>query len=304
MEATNNQTLTCRYGFTVPGSSLTGLADIHPEWVREITPEDMAVVAQAAERLGYDNLACAEHVGIPSDVEPVRGGRYYDPLPLFGYLAAVTSRIRFLTYVLVLGYHHPLAIAKRYGTLDRMSGGRLVLGVGVGSLKQEFELLGLGGAEFEQRGARADDALRALRASLGHRLPEYKGPFYNFGDLIVDPCAIQLNMPLWIGGRSARSLRRAVELADGWAPFGLSVAEQSEMIARARETPAWNARREPLEITLRHDGMLDPLDQPGKAADRVGAVFAAGATQLHVVFAHRSRNHFVEQLEALSALKV
>ena len=102
-----------------------------------------------------------------------------DPLAFFGYLSAVTSRIRFATYVLVLAYSHPLEIAKRYGTLDLLSRGRLVLGMGVGSLKAEFDLLGLGGAEFDERGVRGDDALRALRASLGRHLPEYRGPYYN-----------------------------------------------------------------------------------------------------------------------------
>lgn len=288
----------------VPGTTLVGAAQSNPEWVQAITPEDMALIAEAAERLGYGHLACSEHVGIPPDVEAVRGGRYYDPLPVFGYLAALTSRILFLTYVVVLGYHHPLAIAKRYGTLDRMCGGRLGLGLGVGSLKQEFDLLGLGGAEFEQRGARGDDAMRALRASLGQRMPAYEGPHYSFGDFIIDPCAIQQQMPLWVGGRSARSLRRAVELGDGWAPFGLTLAEQGAMIAKARETPAWQARTTPIETALRHDGMLDPVGQPGKAADQIGAVFAAGGTQVHVGFAHCSRSHFVEQMEALAALKV
>ncbi len=304
MDTVTKQSLASKCGFMVPGTTLVGAAQANPDWVRNITPDDMALIATTAERLGYDNLAVSEHVGIPPEVEAVRGGRYYDPLPVFGYLAAITSNIRFLTYVVVLGYHHPLAIAKRYGTLDRMCGGRLVLGVGVGSLKQEFDLLGLGGAEFEQRGARGDDALLALRASLGKRMPEYHGPHYDFGDFIIDPCAVQQDMPLWIGGRSARSLRRAIELGDGWAPFGLSVEEQGAMIAQARETPAWHARAKPIETALRHDGMLDPVGQPAKAADRVGAVFAAGGTQVHVGFAHASRSHFIEQMEALAALKI
>lgn len=304
MTATGNRASTVRYGLMIPGTTLTGPAESHPDWVRDITPEDMALIAKTAERLGYDHLACSEHVGIPPEVEEVRGGRYYDPLPVFGYLGAVTSRIRLLTYVLVLGYNHPLAIAKRYGTLDRMCGGRLVLGVGVGSLKPEFDLLGLGGAEFAERGERGDDALRALRASLGKRLPEYRGPHYSFGGFIIDPCAIQQDMPIWIGGRSARSLRRAVELGEGWAPFGLTVAEQGAMIARARETTAWQARGKPLELALRHDGLLDPSTEPALAAERVGAVIDAGGTQVHVGFHHRSRSHFVEQLEALAALKI
>ena len=99
-----------------------------------------------AERLGYDFCTCSEHVAVPVEAAATRGATYWDPLPTFGFLAARTSDIRFATFVLVLGYHHPLAIAKRYGTLDRVSDGRLVLGVGVGSLEDEFVLLG---AEFE-----------------------------------------------------------------------------------------------------------------------------------------------------------
>ena len=149
----------------------------------------------------------------------------------------MTSRIRLATNVLVLGYHHPLEIAKRYGTLDQVSGGRVILGLGVGSLEEEFELLGV---PFDDRGPRADDALSALRVSLSERLPEYDGPYYRYSEVVLDPCARQSPVPLWIGGRTARSLRRAVELADGWVPFGIRAADVAAMLADARATPAWS----------------------------------------------------------------
>ena len=205
-----------RIGITTP--VLTMLPDNHAGWEVDGTIEDVAEVAKAADRLGYSHVSCSEHVIIPTDVGAVRGSRYWDPLATFGYLGAVTTRIRFVTNVLVLGYHHPLEIAKRYGTLDQVTGGRLILGLGVGSLKEEFDLLG---AAFEDRGARGDDALRALRASLSTLRPEYDGPYYSYSDVVVDPCARQERVPLWIGGRTRRSLRRAVELGDGWLPFGL-----------------------------------------------------------------------------------
>jgi len=324
MEPSREQTGAGRYGLLLPGLTQGGShiafddqgeaarqspeqgAGIDNDWVRDNTPEDMALIAKAAERLGYDHLACAEHVGVPPEAtaDHRRGARYYDPLPAFGYLSAVTSRIRFLTYVLVLGLHHPLSIAKQYGTLDRICGGRLVLGVGLGALKQEFDVLGLGGAEYVERGPRADDALLALRAALGRRMPTYEGPYYSFGNLIIDPCAIQQEMPIWIGGISARSLRRAIELGDGWIPYSLSVAEQGEMIARAKDTPAWHARSKPIELVFRHEGYLDPVGEPGLAADQLGVVFQAGGTMVNVGFMHRSRAHFVEQMEALADLKV
>ena len=150
-----------RLGLVTP--VLTLLPRAHARWEEDGDIDDVARIVVAADALGYHHVTCSEHVAIPTDVAKVRGGRYWDPLATFGYLAAKTTQIRFATYVLVLGYHHPLAIAKRYGTLDRVTGGRLVLGVGVGSLEAEFDLFG---AQFDDRGARADDALRALRAAL------------------------------------------------------------------------------------------------------------------------------------------
>ena len=273
-------------------------------WEKDATIEDVGAVARAADRLGYDHLTCSEHIGIPFEQESTRGARYYDPLSVFGYLSAITSNIRFATYVLVLGYNHPLEIAKRYGTLDVVSGGRLVLGVGVGSLKPEFDVLGLGGEEFEQRGARGDDALRALRAALGQRVPEYHGPYYDFGGLIVDPCATRRDVPIWIGGRSARSLRRALEFGDGWAPFGFRVDQLAAIIANAKDDASWQARNTPLEFALRHEHALDPIDRPEQTAAELRRVFDAGATRVNISLSSRSRGHYIEQLEALAALEL
>src|SRR5262249_32771235 len=169
--------------------------------------------------------------------------RYYDPLATFGFLAAHTSRIRFLTHVLVLGYHHPLAIAKRYGTLDRLSGGRLILGVGVGTLAEEFALLG---AQFADRGGRYEDALRALRAAFGRRAPSYTGAYHRFEDVLVDPCGVQEEVPIWLGGRTRRSLRRALTFGDGWDPFGLSIEQLETMVTAARTPPQWGRPRPPV----------------------------------------------------------
>ncbi|HEV2311087.1 MAG TPA: TIGR03619 family F420-dependent LLM class oxidoreductase, partial [Acidimicrobiia bacterium] len=234
--------------------------------------------------------------------EPVaatRGATYWDPLPTFGYLAARTTTIRFATFVLVLGYHHPLAIAKRYGTLDRICDGRLILGVGVGSLEEEFALLG---AAFAGRGEQGDDAMRALRAAFGDRTPRYAGTHYAFEDFVVEPCGVQRDVPLWVGGRTARSLRRAVELADGWAPFALEPDDVRRLLDRARETEAWGRRAAPPEVVLQPAPPLDPLDAPGPTAETLEAHRRAGATALAVRFRHRSPDHYVEQLAALQEL--
>src|SRR4030088_3521013 len=182
-----------RLGIVTP--VLTMLPGAHARWEETAGIAEVEHVVVETERLGYHHVACSEHVAIPVDVADTRGARYWDPLSTFGYLAAKTRTIRLATHVLVLGYHHPLAIAKRYGTLDRVCGGRLILGVGVGSLQEEFALLG---AEFEGRGDRAANARRALRAPLGQREPTYHGTHYDYEGFVVDPWAVQERVPLWI----------------------------------------------------------------------------------------------------------
>jgi probable F420-dependent oxidoreductase len=286
-----------RMGITTP--VLTMLPDNHASWEEDATIEDVAEVAKAADRLGYSHVSCSEHVIIPTDVAPVRGSRYWDPLATFGYLGAVTEKVHFTTNVLVLGYHHPLEIAKRYGTLDQVTGGRVILGLGVGSLREEFDLLGV---PFEDRGARADDALRALRSSLSQPRPEYDGTFYRYRDVVVDPCARQERVPFWIGGRTARSLRRAVELGDGWLPFGLGADEMGAMITKAQATPAWAARTHPLELVLTNNRPADPSADPEGARHILQRLVGAGATAIQLRLIHHSLEHYIEQLEAMTGV--
>ncbi|MFI0446533.1 TIGR03619 family F420-dependent LLM class oxidoreductase [Actinomadura sp. 6N118] len=264
----------------------------HSEWEASAGIEQLGRIARVADDLGFDHLTCSEHVAVPVGVAAARGGIYWDPLATFGFLAACTSRIRLATHVLVLGYHHPLEIAKRYGTLDRVCGGRLVLGLGVGSLREEFALLGV---DFETRGQRADDALAALRAAMSQREPAYHGEFYDFSEIVVDPPAIQPRVPLWIGGRTPRSLRRAVRLGDGWVPFGLSCDELAVVLAEA-DIP------DGFEVVLAVGGPLDPIGAPEAAERRLRRLGAAGATVADVRISASSATHYCEQLEALDAL--
>ena len=277
-----------RLGFITP--VLTRLPGAHAGWEDDAGIGDVAEIARAADRLGFDHLTCSEHVAIPTEVAKVRGGTYWDPLATFGYLAACTERIRFATYVLVLGYHHPLAIAKRYGTLDVVSGGRVILGVGVGSLREEFDLLG---ADFAERGRLADESLRALRVSLSQTLPSFAGASFAYRDMIVDPCAQQARVPLWVGGRTLRSLRRAVALADGWAPFGLSCDEAAGMLARVDLPPGF-------EVVLSPARPLDPVASTEPVGEELDRWVAAGATVVNPRVVHHSLAHCIEQLDALS----
>jgi probable F420-dependent oxidoreductase len=281
-----------RVRLSVTTPVVTLLPGGHARWEEEASIEEVARVAEAADALGYHHLTCSEHIGVPRAEAGRRGATYWDPLATFGFLAARTSRIRLATNVLVLGYHHPLEIAKRYGTLDRVSRGRLILGVGVGTLREEFELLG---APFEDRGVRADDALRALRASLSIREPAYHGDHHSFEGLVVDPCAVQERVPIWVGGRTLRSLRRAVSLGDGWAPFGISSADAAAWLGRFDLPPDF-------AVVLQPGRPLDPGGEPGATEERLDALQQAGATIVSAHVVHHSLAHLLEQLEALIRL--
>ena len=271
---------------------VTTTAAVRGSWEEDASIEELARVAETADRLGYHHLTCAEHIAVPTAALDRRGSRYWDPLATFGFLAARTEQIRFATSVLVLPYHHPLEIAKRYGTLDKVSNGRVILGVGVGTLQEEFDLIG---APYDHRGPRVDDALRALRASLSHPTPEYHGEFYDFEGFMVDPCAVQERVPLWVGGRTLRSLRRAATLADGWSPFNVAPAQAATWLQQV-EVPTG------FEVVLPPTARLDPIDEPGRTQEILAQTAALGATIVMCGFRGGSLDGYLEKLEALAAV--
>lgn len=285
-----------KLGIVTPVVTLNPKA--HSPWERDATVDDLVRFVGEADRLGYAFCTASEHVAIPVALGAERGSRYYDPVATLSFLAAHTERIGLATYSLVLGYHHPLAIAKQIGTIDRLSGGRAILGAGVGSLQEEFELLG---APFDDRGERADDALRALRLALGEREPRYEGDHFRFSDVIVDPPAVRQHVPIWVGGRTRRSLRRAVELGDAWSPFRVEPPTVRSWLDAQRRTHGWAGRDRPLDIVVqaRH---LDAVDDAPAARAVLEEHAESGATAVAARLASRSVGHALEQLGALREL--
>ncbi|EOM77471.1 TIGR03619 family F420-dependent LLM class oxidoreductase [Rhodococcus rhodnii] len=271
----------------------TPIVTAHPAtsrpWETTAGPDDLRRIARAADDLGYDHLGCSEHVAVPVAAGTERGTVYFDPVATLSHLAATTTRIRLATLVVVLGYHHPLEIAKRYGTLDVLSGGRVVLGVGVGSLREEFDLLG---AEFAGRGDRADDALRALHASFGTPRPRYDGTHYSFADMEVRPHSAGA-VPIWVGGRTLRSLRRAVDLGNGWVPFALSADETSTLLAKVETPPDF-------EVVL--SCTVDPVREPDRTRTALDRLRDTGATVAKTSVIADDPAGFVDALVALREL--
>lgn len=275
-----------RIGLMTPGVSRPrGQAN---DWEATCTVADLSAIAGAADSLGIHHLTCSDHVAVPEQAAKDRGGTYWDPAATLAYLAAHTSRIKLATHVLVIGYRHPLQVIKQFGTLDRLSGGRLILGLGVGSLREEFDLLG---AEFADRGDVASETVRAIRKGWGDGVAEFHGKYFDYSGLIMDPTPVQQRIPIWFGGRTRRSLRRAVESGDGWVPFGLELSAVHRMLA-GFDLPTG------FDVALAGE-RLDPINRREEVLDHIGRMEEAGATLVNASMHSSGPDEFIEQMTSL-----
>jgi probable F420-dependent oxidoreductase len=197
-------------------------------------PEALVNVAQAAEAAGLDSLWAGEHIVLPdSSTRMPPTYRYLNPLLVLTFVAAHTRTIRLGTGVLLLPQHQPLILAKELATLDVLSGGRVIVGIGVGWAEEEYEALGV---PYRERGARADEYLAAMRAIWSEEKPAYHGKYVSFQGVQAYPHPVQQpTPPIVIGGRAPSVLRRTVEQANGWYGFALDLEETADILAELRE---------------------------------------------------------------------
>ncbi|GAA3803067.1 hypothetical protein GCM10022403_041360 [Streptomyces coacervatus] len=296
------------YGMQLPVQSQS---TIYAEgWEADAGPEDLVEIARAADRSGFGYLASCDHVAIPRRLASAMSTVWYDPVATLAFLAGVTERVRLLSHVAVVGLRHPLLTAKQYATLDHLSGGRLVLGVGAGHVREEFEALGV---DFERRGAVLDESIDALRAALGpDEFPEHHGKLYDFEGLGQRPRPVQENIPLWVGGSSPAAVRRAALKGDGWLPQGDPrdrLPAQIERIRRLREEAdidgpfTIGAITEPLYIGAPDwdVGRRTLTGSPDALAESLRAYRAMGVHQIQVRFRCRSRTELIDQMAAFGA---
>jgi len=191
-------------------------------------------LASRAEEFGFDSVWVHDHVFNVGHVFDRIGGKpYYEPLTLLSFVAARTERVRLGTSVLVLPYHNPIRLAKTAATLDVLSGGRLILGVGVGSIEKEMRTMG---SPFTERGAFTDEAIAVMRALWTQAEPSFDGKYSRFAGMKFSPKPLQKpSIPVVIGGVSRAAIRRAARLGDGWQPLGLSPEALGQGIALLRE---------------------------------------------------------------------
>lgn len=250
----------------------TDLEVVLPNESPAMPPETLVALGRAAERLGYRAVHLPDHLLPPEPYGDTYGG-VYEPLVTLAHLAAVTSTIRLGTSVVVLPLRSPFVVAKQVATLDRLSGGRVVLGVGAGWDRVEFAAVG---ADFRTRGARTDEGIALLRHLFAGGGP-FHGRFHRFDVGVFAPVPTR-PVPIMVGGTSERALRRAAELADEWQGVGLTPAEFARCAERLRELTD-----RPLRLGTRLAWRGDRAEL-ARTVDEARALAEAGADAVAVWF--------------------
>lgn len=263
------------------------------EWERTAGPDELARLARACDDNGYAYVGVCDHVALPESVVGGMGTHWADPIATLGWIAGFTRHVGLLTHVYVLPYRHPRIAAKQFATLDHLSSGRALIGIGAGHVESEFGLLGV---DFQQRGAALNSGIPELAAALESEFVD------GFG---ARPRPAQSpRPPIWIAGSSPAAIKRAARLGDGWLPQGPSTPEMVTLLTEERSrqgrngpmmighitpflyigTPGWDVG----------DGVIS--GSPQAIADQILAGTADGVNQLQVRFKARSCDELCEQI--------
>ncbi len=279
------------------------------DWERDAGPDEMAAIARRADELGFDYLGVCDHAVIPRSRADRMGTTWYDTVATLSWLAGITERVRLLSHVYVLPARHPLIAAKQFATLDRLSGGRAIMGVGVGHVVEEFALRRV---DFDMRGIVADEAIEVVRKAFIDEWVDHDGDVFHVHELAIAPRPVQQPIPIWVGGSSRRALRRAAEHGDGWIPQGTPRDQMPAQIATIREL---RERSELADRQIDLGAMAEPLyvgdpgwdvgrwtltGGPDEHAERLRAFAEMGCGHVQVRVRSRSADEYIDQLERVA----
>jgi len=279
------------------------------DWEATAGRDELVALAKHADDAGFFYLAVCDHVAVPKPADERMGTTWYDTVATLGYLGAVTERTHLLSHVYVAPYHHPLVTAKSFMTLDELTGGRVIFGVGTGHLESEFALLGV---PFAERGQMTDEAIDVIRAAFDDEYPSVDTPRWHVHDAGMRPRPRQAHVPIWVGGSSKPALRRAAERGDGWLPQGTPRDEMPASIAYLREHRKRTRGDDPIDIGVVTEMLY--VGEPGwdvgehtisgKAdgiAERLREFGAMGVNSLQVRFRNRTLQELLDQVDAFGA---
>lgn len=252
------------------------------------TPALMGECARAAESAGMDSIWITDHIAIPPDDAEGSGGRYLDPLVGLSWLAGQTETIRLGTGVINLPYRPPLPTAKQVASLQELSGGRLLLGVGIGWMEAEFRALGL---ERAERGRTSDATLAFIRTCFEQEIVEANGQAFLFKPRPPAP-------PIYVGGSPPHALQRAARLGDGWLPMGLKPDVLAGHMEQYRELTHAAGRPDGKVVVM--VGL--PLDDPDRAAQRLADYAGLGVERVVCAIGYGDAAEYRAALDVLAAL--
>ena len=295
------------WGFQLPIQSQSTI--YAQQWEAAAGPAELLEITQAADRAGALYVAVCDHVAIPRPADDAMSAVWYDTVATLSWLGAQTDRVGLLSHVYVLGYRHPLVTAKAFTTLDHLTDGRAILGVGAGHLKSEFEVLG---ADFEGRGAALNEAIEVVRAAFTEDYPTVGGPGAEVGVGVMPRPVRPGGPPIWVGGSSKIAILRAATLADGWLPQGppkMGAKAALELIhstrAEAGLPPAFDVgvNCEPVYIgTPSHEVSEWTVVGSGEQiAERLRRYSSRGVNQLQVRFTATTASEYADQVEQFGA---
>ncbi len=271
-----------KFGFVLPNN--WGLAD----------PAGIVDLAVQAEQAGFDSVWVNHHVINVGYIADRLGDKpYYDALTVLGWVGAKTERVRLGTSVLVLPYLHPMVLAKALATLDQLSGGRVIAGLGVGSLPEENAILGV---DYDDRGSLSDEFIEVMRALWADGPADYEGRHFQLDQVVASPNPVQAPLEVWIGGSGAPARSRAARLGQGWHPM-CSVGGLAKRLPKMEAVLAENDRS-------LDDLVVAPRVAVGQVPDAaaIDAWAAAGADELIVGTASEDPDEIRSSLDDLAAV--
>ncbi len=294
------------FGIQLPIQTLT--RTLVDPWEDEATVDDLVAIAQRCDDRGYDFIGVCDHVAIPDNEYAARmTTTWYDTVATLSFLAAHTRNVRLLSVVWIAAYRHPLHTAKSFGTLDHLSGGRVILGVGAGHVEAEFEALGV---DFSTRGKRLDETLDAVRGAFLETYVSHHGEMYSYSDVGVAPRP-RSELPIWIGGMGRAAWRRTGRIGDGYIPMGNSKDQYSEIletiaaaaVSAGRPETGYDVGYMPPWTYLLGDvpeGVTALAGGTEALAQDIREARAVGADTFHLKFRARDLPEYLEQVDAFT----
>lgn len=294
-----------RLSLTIPNN--TRVPALMQPWQDEVGGKEIGEIASLADSLGFHRLTVGEHFLMPRDRVAQSGAHYLHATTGLAYLAGHTSRIRISSNVSLVPLQHPVVQAKQWATLDWLSGGRAELLVGVGWLKEEFDILGV---DFRRRGRMVDDYVQAMREVWTNDVATYQGEFVKFSDVAAEPKPIQAGgVPLSFAGDSPATLRRVARFGVGWSPFQTPPEKIREGVERITSDPAYRGQGIDVFYALgnlrageghapKQDGHDFDTRDVQLLVDQIGWIGEMGATEVAPpVPKLKSYAHYLERLQ-------